>query len=269
MSAGIVYDSRIFKLPEGPSLGQRLHTHILGNPVGREIFGAARVIEGDVHALSMLPYHCEKVCGDGWAAVGDAAGFIDPLYSPGLDFCSYTSYYVADLLARSLASEDVTEQLRRYNEQYPITYRYWFESLYKDKYYYMGDAELMSAALLLDVSGYYVGLVCGVYRDPERGFLNLPFTGIGGRFARNMMTFYSRRLVTLANRRWATGYYGKRNAGWRELYDGFVPDIRIRKQIWRGLLRWWKCELINLALMLRRKAAASATEPSAQWALNQ
>ena len=269
VSAGIVYDSRIFKLPEGPSLGQRLHTHILGNPVGREIFGAARVIEGDVHALSMLPYHCEKVCGDGWAAVGDAAGFIDPLYSPGLDFCSYTSYYVADLLARSLASEDVTEQLRRYNEQYPITYRYWFESLYKDKYYYMGDAELMSAALLLDVSGYYVGLVCGVYRDPERGFLNLPFTGIGGRFARNMMTFYSRRLVTLANRRWATGYYGKRNAGWRELYDGFVPDIRIRKQIWRGLLRWWKCELINLALMLRRKAAASATEPSAQWALNQ
>ncbi len=265
----LVYDSRIFKLPEGPSLGQRLHTHILGNPVGREIFGAARVIEGDVHALSMLPYHCEKVCGDGWAAVGDAAGFIDPLYSPGLDFCSYTSYYVADLLARSLASEDVTEQLRRYNEQYPITYRYWFESLYKDKYYYMGDAELMSAALLLDVSGYYVGLVCGVYRDPERGFLNLPFTGIGGRFARNMMTFYSRRLVTLAKRRWATGYYGKRNAGWRELYDGFVPDIRIRKQIWRGLVRWWKCELINLALMLRRKAAASATEPSAQWALNQ
>jgi flavin-dependent dehydrogenase len=195
VSAGIVYDHRIFKLPEGPSLGQRLHAHILGNPVGREIFGAAHVIEGDVHALSMLPYHSEKVCGDGWAAVGDAAGFIDPLYSPGLDFCSYTSYYVADFVARSLAGQDVTEQLRHYNEQYAVTYRYWFESLYKDKYYYMGDAELMSAALLLDVSGYYLGLVCGVYRDPERGFLNLPFTGFGGRFARNMMTFYGRRLV--------------------------------------------------------------------------
>ncbi|PYJ62941.1 MAG: NAD(P)/FAD-dependent oxidoreductase [Verrucomicrobia bacterium] len=270
VSAGIVYDSRIFKLPEGPSLGQRLHTHILGNPVGREIFGVARVIEGDVHALSMLPYHSEKVCGDGWAAVGDATGFIDPLYSPGLDFCSYTSYYVADLLARSLAGEDVTDQLRYYDEQYSITYRYWFESLYKDKYYYMGDAELMSAALLLDVSGYYLGLVRGVYRDPECGFLNLPFTGLGGRFARNAMTFYSRRLVALANRRWATGYYGKRNAGWRELYDGFVPDIRIHKQIRRGLLRWWKCELINLALMLRGGAAvpakqASATVPTEAW----
>ncbi len=43
VSAGIVYDSRIFKFPEGPTLGQRLHAHILNNPVGREIFGAAKV----------------------------------------------------------------------------------------------------------------------------------------------------------------------------------------------------------------------------------
>jgi len=258
VSAGIVYDSRIFKFPEGPTLGQRLHAHILGNPIGREIFGAAKVIDGDVHALSMLPYHSEKVCGNGWAMVGDAAGFIDPLYSPGLDFCSYTSYYVADLLARGLAGEDVAERLRYYNRQYPRTYRSWFESLYKDKYYYMGDADLMSAALLLDVSSYYTGLVQAVYRDPECAFLNLPFTGTAGRRARNVMRFYGRRLVALANRRWATGYYGKRNTGWRELYDGFVPDIRLRKHVSRGLLRWWKCELINLVLMLRGPRATVA-----------
>jgi flavin-dependent dehydrogenase len=258
VSAGIVYDSRIFKFPEGPTLGQRLHAHILNNPVGREIFGAARVTEGDVHALSMLPYHSEKVCDDGWAMVGDAAGFIDPLYSPGLDFCSYTSYYVANLLAGSLKGEDVTERLYYYNQQYPVTYRSWFESLYKDKYYYMGDAELTSTALLLDVSSYYAGLVRRVYRDPECAFLNLPFTGTGGRFARNVMNFYNRRLVALANRRWVTGYYGKRNAGWRELYDGFVPDTRLRKQIFRGLRRWCKCELVNLALMLRQPAVAVA-----------
>jgi hypothetical protein len=250
-------------LPEGPSLAQRLHTHILGNPVGRELFGEAKAIEGDVHALSMLPYHSEKVCGDGWAAVGDAAGFIDPLYSPGLDFCSYTSYYAADLLARSLAGEEVAERLRYYNEQYPIAYRYWFESLYKDKYYYMGDADLMSAALLLDVSSYYIGLVRAAYRDPECEFLHLPFTGIGGRLARNAMSFYNRRLAALAKRRLATGYYGANNAGWRELYDGFVPDIRLRKQISRGLRRWWKCELINVALMLRRPAGTETTQQSA------
>jgi flavin-dependent dehydrogenase len=258
VSAGIVYDSRIFRFREGPTLGQRLHAHILANPVGREIFGVAKVIEGDVHALSMLPYYSEKVCDNGWAIVGDAAGFIDPLYSPGLDSCSYTSYYVADFVARSLAGEDVADRLHHYNAQYPVTYRSWFESLYKDKYYYMGDAELMSTALLLDVSSYYTGLVRAVYRDPERGFLHLPFSGNGGKFVRKIMNFYGRRLTAMANRRWATGYYGKRNAGWRELYDGFVPDTRLRKQIFRGLRRWCKCELVNVALMFRKRTQAVA-----------
>src|SRR5207245_8954971 len=189
------------------------HTHILGNPIGREIFGAAKVIEGDVHALSMLPYHSEKVCGDGWAAVGDAAGFIDPLYSPGLDFCSYTSYYVADLLARSLAGEDVTERLRHYNQQFPIAYRSWFESLYKDKYYYMGDADLMSAALLLDVSSYYVGLVRAAYRDPECAFLTLPCTGMAVGLVGKTMRFHTGRPFRWATLRGATGNTAKLNDG--------------------------------------------------------
>ena len=124
---------------------------------------------------------------------------------PGLDFCSYTSYYVADLLARSLAGEDVSDALNYYNEQYPVTYRLWFETLYKDKYYYMGDAELMAAALLLDVGTYFIGLVIPVYKDPEREFLHLPFEGRAGRIFASMMKFYNRRLVALAKRRLATG----------------------------------------------------------------
>jgi flavin-dependent dehydrogenase len=262
VSAGIVYDSRIFKLPDGPNLGERLRAHLLSHPVGAEIFGAAQIIEGDVHAYSALPYSSGKVCDDGWATVGDAAGFIDPLYSPGLDFCSYTSYYVADLLARSLAGEEVVESLTYYNEQYPITYRLWFETLYKDKYYYMGDAELMSAALLLDVGMYFIGLVIPVYRDPEKEFLRLPFEGAAGRVVGGLMKFYNRRLVALAQRRLATGCYGKRNAGWRELYDGFVPDGRVRKLIRKGLFRWWRAELTNLRLILtpgaKRHVAASS-----------
>ena len=262
VSAGIVYDSRIFKLADGPSLGERLRAHLLSHPVGAGIFGGAQIIEGDVHAYSAMPYSSRKVCDHGWATVGDAAGFIDPLYSPGLDFCSYTSYYVADLLARSLAGEDVSATLAYYNEQYPVTYRLWFETLYKDKYYYMGDAELMAAALLLDVGMYFVGLVIPVYRDPEREFLHLPFEGTPGRVVGAMMKFYNRRLVTLAKRRLVKGCYGRRNAGWRELYDGFVPDRRVLKLIRKGLFHWWRAELTNLRLIFtpgaRRPAASNA-----------
>lgn len=263
VSAGLVYDSRIFKLAEGANLGERLRAHLLSHPVGAEIFGEAKIIEHDVHAYSALPYSSGKVCGDGWATVGDAAGFIDPLYSPGLDFCSYTSYFVADLLARNLAGEEVSESLAYYNEQYPVTYRLWFETLYKDKYYYMGDAELMAAALLLDVGTYFIGLVIPVYRDPEREFLHLPFEGKAGRIFAGMMKFYNRRLVTLAKRRLATGSYGRRNAGWRELYDGFVPDRRVGKLIRKGLFHWWRAELTNLRLTLSPGAKQQAAPRTA------
>ncbi|MDQ3118661.1 MAG: NAD(P)/FAD-dependent oxidoreductase [Verrucomicrobiota bacterium] len=261
VSAGLVYDSRIFQLAEGANLSERLHTHLLSHPVGREIFAESQVIEHDVHAFSALPYVSAQVCGDGWASVGDAAGFIDPLYSPGLDFCSYTSSYVADMVGAQLGGEEVAERLCYYNEQYPITYRLWFETLYKDKYFYMGDAELMSAALLLDVGAYFVGLVTPVYRDPEREFLRLPFEGTSGRVVAGMMKFYNRRLVALAKRRLRTGTYGAANAGWRELYDGFVPDIRVRKLIQKGLFRWWKAELMNLRLL--GTASAPQRAPSA------
>src|SRR5437016_14676298 len=94
----------------------------------------------------------------------------------------------------------------------------------------MEDADLMSAALLLDVSSYYIGLVQAVYRDPEREFLNLPFMGVGGKVVRAIMSFYNRRFSAMANRGSMTGDV-KRNARWGELYDGFVRDRRLGRPI--------------------------------------
>ena len=265
VSAGIVYDERIFQLPAGANLGQRLHAHLLSHPIGRAIFADARPIEGDVHAFSALPYSSDKVCGDGWALVGDAAGFIDPLYSPGLDFCSFTSYFVAAMLARSMGGGEVRDLIDYYNQQYPVTYRSWFESLYRDKYYYMGEGDLMSASLLLDVSSYYVGVVRNVYRDPEHNFQRLPFEGRPGRLAAAFMRFYRERLVKIAGRRAAAGQLGQINHGWRELYDGFVPDLRLRKQFTQGLVRWGRAELKNLFLRSRQAEASPgrvAAEPA-------
>jgi flavin-dependent dehydrogenase len=267
-SAGLVYDSRLFSLPGGSNLGERLRQHILTHPVGREIFAEARVVERDVRAYSALPYYSTQVCGDGWAIVGDAASFIDPLYSPGLDLCAYTTSMVSDLLARSLGGEDTTERRRYYNKQFAITYRSWFETLYKDKYFYMGEADLMSAALLLDVGSYFIGLVRPTYGNPEESFLQLPFEGMPGRIFAGMMKFYNRRLSALARNRMAHGVTGTHNAGWRELYDGFVPDIRLHKLIRKGLLRWWKAELLDLRfLFMPRKQEIQAPANAAAEAL--
>jgi hypothetical protein len=120
----------------------------------------------------------------------------------------------------------------------------------------------MSAGLLLDVASYYAGLVIPLYRDPENEFVDLPFRGRPGRIVARLMSFYNRRLATIGKRRWATGHYGRRNSGWRELYDGFVPDMRLWKLFRKGLFRWWKCEIINLRLILGSRAKAPVTQAS-------
>ena len=75
------------------------------------------------------------------------------------------------------------------------------------------------------------------------------------------MKFYRRRLVTLAKNRAAAGRLGEVNSGWRELYDGFVPDFRLRKQFAQGLRRWWSAELKNLTMLPRRTHSATAPCP--------
>jgi hypothetical protein len=76
-----------------------------------------------------------------------------------------------------------------------------------------------------------------------------------------MMKFYRRRLVALAKNRAIAGRLGEVNSGWRELYDGFVPDFRLRKQIAQGLRRWWSAEWKNLTMSSRRARPAAATCP--------
>jgi hypothetical protein len=74
-----------------------------------------------------------------------------------------------------------------------------------------------------------------------------------------MMKFYRRRLVALAKNRAIAGRLGEVNSGWRELYDGFVPDFRLRKQIGQGLRRWWWAEWRNLTMSPRRAQSPPAT----------
>jgi len=99
-------------------------------------------------------------------------------------------------------------------------------------------------------------------RNPEKAFLELPFQGRTGRIAASLILFYNRRLATLAKRRSATGHFARNNFGWRELYDGFVPDFRVTKLLRKGLFRWWKAELTNLRLMFVSPVAESLKEPS-------
>jgi hypothetical protein len=127
--------------------------------------------------------------------------------------------------------------------------------VYLDKYYYMGDAELMGAAFLMDIASYHLGPVRQVYSDPATMFRMFPFDGTPGKVVRSVMSFYNARLVHLAKRKRAAGVYGARNTDSRLLVGGFLPDGASGKLLLRGMARWLRAEWRNLFL-----AAGTGTE---------
>jgi flavin-dependent dehydrogenase len=260
-SAGLVYDSRLYSPPEGARLGERLKAHLLTHPVGREIFADAEYIEGDVKAYSALPYYSSRIAGPGWQIVGDAASFLDPLYSQGLDYCSWTVSVAVDRILRENRGESC--DLENLNARFSRSYRGWFEALYKDKYYYLGDKELMSAAFLMDLGLFFFGPVRTVIRCPRAGFSEFPFEGpIDGVMVSRLMAFYNKRLVRIAQKRMAAGVYGSMNLDSRTLLKGFEPNRHAWKLILRGVRIWLRAELRSLFLPAPRSEPAGHPAPA-------
>jgi flavin-dependent dehydrogenase len=246
-SAGLVYDTRLFKPPQGSSPAERLLAHIRYHPVGREIFKDAVPVEGDCHARAPLPYYSQELAGPGWQLVGDAAGFIDPLYSPGMDYVSWTARTALARIAAEIGSQPM--DLGKLNADWRESYHSWFETLYKDKYYYLGDAELMSSAYLMDIGLFFVGPArTSLVEQGGDDARCLPFVGPVDRIVGKFMRLYNTRLARIARKRVAAGCYGCRNTGWQELYRGMGPKPGVLRIIAKGFSRWIRAEIHALGL---------------------
>ena len=66
-------------------------------------------------AAKEYSYRSTKAAGDGWVLVGDAFGFLDPLYSSGVLLALKSGSLAADAIAEGLAKGDTSEaQLRKW-----------------------------------------------------------------------------------------------------------------------------------------------------------
>jgi len=63
----------------------------------------------DYKAQKEYSYKAKKGAGDGWVLVGDAYGFLDPLYSSGLMLALTSASMAADAVAEALQANDVSE----------------------------------------------------------------------------------------------------------------------------------------------------------------
>lgn len=243
VSIGLVFDQRQVQWPGEGSLGHRLKEFLTRHPAGREILGEAQWREGDVHWRRNLAYRTTTFAGDGFVLTGDAAGFLDPFYSPGMDWISFTTYSAAQLVLAQQRGESMPPLIARHNRDFARSYDRWFEAIYRDKYDYVGDFELMRLAFQLDLGLYYLGVASQPFKRGAAAFREPVFSTPPSVPFYHFIRFYNRRFSRMARVRRRRNLYGRRNDARRILVSGFTFSGISAFPLTRAILGWLYLEL--------------------------
>lgn len=233
VSIGVTFDQRLVDFPQEGAIGDRLKNFLLKHPVAKELMADAQWTEGDVHWRKNLPYFSTTFAGDGFSVVGDAAGFIDPFYSPGMDWISFTATRTKNLILAQQRGECIQEKIATHNADFSRSYERWFEGIYRDKYEYFGDFDLVKPAFLLDLGFYYLGVAAQPFRRGEQALCEPLFSTKPSVPFYHFMRIYNRRFAQMARSRRERKVLGQKNDCRRFMFGGytfgagsFVPLIK-------------------------------------------
>lgn len=250
-SIGIVFDKRLIDLHHSKDRATDFIAFMNAIPSLAELLEGASPRLDDLRFYSHLPYSSKQYMGNGWALLGDAASFLDPYYSPGLDHASFTAEATAEIVGLDAKGEDIAARIVEHNDAFTRSYTRFFRSIFKDKYYYMGEADLLGAAMILDTAHYYIFVVIPAYRIAKK-FVWMPVLGPKPAFfSYHFIKFYHRRFKSIALARRAAGEAGTRNDG-RRIKAYFNLNLSPMHMFLRGVKLWAFAEADNVRLQLRR-----------------
>jgi flavin-dependent dehydrogenase len=254
-SVGIVFDTRLIQVDRGSNMESEYRAFLQAIPSAAELLEGAHLRTEDLRTYSNLAYVTKQYMGNGWGMMGDAAAFLDPYYSPGLDHASFSVEATVEIVKAQTApgadAAAIAARIAEHNATFDRSYRRFFEAVYKDKYYYMGEHDLLSASFLMDTAQYYIFVVMPAYRIFGR-FQWMPVLGPKPAFlSYHMMRIYNRRFKAIALARRAAGEAGRRNDGRRirVLFDLKTAPFHMAA---RGVKLWLFAELDNVRLAVKR-----------------
>jgi hypothetical protein len=133
--------------------------------------------------------------------------------------------------------------LARHNENFSRSYARWFAAIYKDKYEYVGDFELMQIAFQLDLGLYYLGVASQPFKSGPKALAEPVFSTRPSVPFFHLMRIYNRRLAAIARSRRHRGVWGRANDNRRLLVPGFTFSPKTAGPILKSLARWAWLEL--------------------------
>ena len=262
-SIGLVFDKRLVDLHQSKNREDDFIAFLKAIPALAELLEGASPRLEDLRFYSHLPYVTKQYMGKGWALLGDAAAFLDPYYSPGLDHAAFSVDATVEIIGEHAAGKDIGKRIDEHNQTFVRSYHRFFEAAYRDKYYYMGEADLLAASFILDTAHYYIFLVMPAYRFMKK-FLWMPVLGPKPAFiSYHLMSLYNRRFKAIAMSRRAAGEAGARNHG-RRIKAYFNLNVAPFHMLSRGLKMWMVAELDGLRLGLKRMFRSSSRSTVSQ-----
>lgn len=80
------------------------HAAVASSRTARSLLDGARMVWPKAEAAADFSYRVERLHGPGWLSVGDAAGFIDPLFSTGVHLALVGARIAAEAITAAFAS---------------------------------------------------------------------------------------------------------------------------------------------------------------------
>lgn len=266
-SIGVVFDRTLVDLHGPGNRAEEYERFLKAKPALAELLEGAEMRREDLRSFSDLAYRTSRYMGEGWALVGDAAVFIDPYYSPGLDHASFSVDATTEIVRSHLDGQPVGEEVAEHNETFLRSYDRFFESVYLNKYRYMDEIDLVSASFLIETAQYYIFVVIPAYRLFGR-FHSMPVLGPKPAFiSYHMMRIANRRFQKIAMLRREMGEGGRRNDG-RKIDAYFDLRFAPFRMVSRGLWFWLKAEVDAVRLFVKRVIRGSEKDPSTEPALH-
>ncbi len=117
---------------------------------------------------------------------------------------AFSVYSRVGLIQKALSgapADEMAEEYELHNKRYARYFTFFYEAIFRDKYYVMGDYDTMTIAFLMDTALYYLAAVIPVYRWSSERLGLPPYYQDGSEIAFYPMRFYNRRLVAIAKRK--------------------------------------------------------------------
>ncbi len=169
-SIGIVADPRYHSFLEYNNFEKGFKWMEKHEPLAAKMLSEHKEHILDFKVMKHLAYDSKQFYStDRWALTGDAGAFMDPLYSPGIDFIALGNSWITELIVCDISGKDTALQTLIYDLAHKELLNGWI-NLYKNMYGVFGKTQVMLMKIAWDWACYWA--------IPNVIFMNKGYTNV-------------------------------------------------------------------------------------------